>query len=529
MADIGFEFQEQVSAMQSAIDISRVMQDAIPREQLLVGRRKLGEFDAPKIEEALAAIRPDNMLLGIVSPNPPEHKGQKREWYGVAYTSEKLPDHQMAKLEAARTISSDQRITELYLPGNNHFIPEGLEVKKKDVSSPALSPQLLCNDDGVKVWFKEDDTFGLPLVNVKVSLKSPVTYASAGNAVKARIFMELVRDTLEGYAHDADVCGLHCSVSLGLHGFLLNIFGYKTHWMTLLEGAFTRMRDLDIQSDRLDFIKERLSREYRSHKTDSAFPQVDDYMEWLNEHVSFRVEDLASELPKIKFQTMKTFQRAILSEMHMETLAHGQLDDQHALKIASLYESIFEPHVWPSHAIHPVRSLVFPSGSNHVYTGTLSEPSTIDNCVETLISIGGHCDRTLFVQASLLVEIVRERFSNQLDRQEQLGHRISVQLKDFSCAFGLAFRVQSKQTTDFIDQRIDAFLEEISKIIEDLADSDFQSYKESLRKKYLERWINPKKEASELWTHIESGYYDFGQGRLPSTASLFSFGHRSLC
>ena len=77
------------------------------------------------------------------------------------------------------------------------FIPNEVEVEKKEVSSLALSPRLLHNDGLARAWWKKDNAFWVPRGNVVVSLKRPIVNASAENVVKARFFTELVRDALK--------------------------------------------------------------------------------------------------------------------------------------------------------------------------------------------------------------------------------------------------------------------------------------------------------------------------------------------
>jgi insulysin len=76
----------------------------------------------------------------------------------------------MAEFKAALNSPSDKRLTQLHLPHKNNFIPNKLEVEKKEVLQPALSPRLLRNDGLARTWWKKDDTFWVPKASVIVSL-----------------------------------------------------------------------------------------------------------------------------------------------------------------------------------------------------------------------------------------------------------------------------------------------------------------------------------------------------------------------
>ncbi|KAM0362854.1 hypothetical protein ACHAPK_011456 [Fusarium culmorum] len=180
MADVNFKFKQKT-----------------PAKWLLSGHSRLQEFAPDQIEGALSTIRPENFRMVIVSRSHPGNWDQKEKWYGTEYRHEKIPDDLMNDIKKAAAVSPKERLSALHLPHKNQFIPNKLEVEKKEVDEPALNPRVLRNDNISRTWWKKDDTFWVPRANVIVSLKTPLIYASAENNIKARLFMYLVRDALE--------------------------------------------------------------------------------------------------------------------------------------------------------------------------------------------------------------------------------------------------------------------------------------------------------------------------------------------
>lgn len=68
---------------------------------------------------------------------------------------------------AAGGVSKD-----LSLPGPNAFIPEDLNVDKKEGIEIAQIPSLLRDSALSKLWHKKDDRFWIPRANLFVALKS---------------------------------------------------------------------------------------------------------------------------------------------------------------------------------------------------------------------------------------------------------------------------------------------------------------------------------------------------------------------
>jgi insulysin len=79
----------------------------------------------------------------------------------------------------------------------------------------------------------------------------------------------------------------------------------------------------------------------------------------------------------------------------------------------------------------------------------------------------------------------------------------------------LAYRViiQSEKTPEYLESRIDAFLESYEKTIGDMTETDFEGHKRSLITKRLEKLKNLSQESGRLWSHIDGEYFDFELGK----------------
>jgi insulysin len=161
-------------------------------------------------------------------------------------------------------------LPQFHLPHKNQFIPTKLEVEKKEVKEPALTPRLLRNDNAARTWLKKDDTFWVPKANLVVSCKNPIIFATAENSVKAKLYTDLVRDALE-YSYDADLAGLQYNVTLDSRGLFVEVLGYNDKLPVLLEQVLITMRDLEIRDARFDIVKERLSRGYKNWELQQPF------------------------------------------------------------------------------------------------------------------------------------------------------------------------------------------------------------------------------------------------------------------
>ena len=517
MADVNFKFRQKTPASRFTSRISSVMQKPLPREWLLSGQSRLRTFDPAIIEEALSKLQPENMRITVVSRNYPGNWDQKEKWYGTEYRDERISDAFMTELKKVVSAPQDRRLAELHLPHKNNFIPNQLEVEKKDVKEPALAPVMLRNDVTARTWWKKDDTFWVPRANVTVTLKSPIIFASAGSMVKARLFTELIRDALEEYSYDAELAGLQYTVTVDSRGLFLEISGYNDKLQVLLKQVVSTMRDLEIRDDRFEIVKERLTRGFNNWALQSSYQLVGSFTRWLNSEHEFVVDELLPELPNIIAEDVRQFQRQVLDQLRIELYAHGNVNRSDALKATAMVESTLKARALPRSQWPISRSLIMPAGSNHVYNKTLEDPETVNHCIETWFYVGDRADRQLRVRTLLLDQMVHEPAFDQLRTKEQLGYIVFSGIRNFGTTCGFHFLVQSERTPEYLDSRIEAFIIKFAELLDGMSEIEFEGHKRSLIVKRLEKLRNLDQEMTRHWTQIANEYYDFEQGKFLST------------
>lgn len=509
LADVAFRFKQKTPASRFTSKISSVMQKPLPREWLLSGQSRLRKFEPDLIAKGLECLRPDNFRMAIVSRDLPGDWNQKEKWYGTEYKAEKIPDDFLAELWTASKSTRASRLSALHLPHKNQFIPTKLEVDKKEVKEPAIAPQLIRNDDVARTWFKKDDTFWVPKANLVVSFKNPLLFASPENQVKAKLFTDLVRDALEEYSYDADLAGLQYTITLYSRGLFAEVSGYNDKLPVLLEQVLKTMRDLEIKDDRFDIIKERLTRGYRNWELQQPFTQVGDYISWLTSNHEFIVDQLEAELPAITADATRQFHKQILSQMHFEVYAHGNLYKEDALKLTAMIEKILKPRMVPRDQLPILRSSVFPSGCNFVYKKNLPDPANVNHCIEYYLQVGDKGDREVRSKTQLLDQMLHEPVFDQLRTKEQLGYLVHSGTRPGRTTYGFRFIIQSERTCEYLESRIDSFLTAYAVTLAEMSDSEFESHKRSVINKRLEKLKNLDQETARHWAHISSEYFDF--------------------
>lgn len=514
MTEVDFKFQEKTPASDFTSRMSSVMQKPLPREWLLSGLDLIRKFDAEAISKALTYLKPDNFRLTLVSQDFPGDWNKKERWYGTEYKMEPFDAALVKGLQKASESTSKNRIPELYLPHPNEFIPSRLNVDKKEVAEPSKTPKLIRNDDLIRTWWKKDDQFWVPRGNVHLTLRNHLASATPANAVKSRLFCELVKDALVEYSYDAEIAGLEYELSSYYIGLGVDVGGYNDKTSVLLEKVLVSMRDLEVKPDRFKVVKERMLRGYKNYVFQQPYRQVGDFSQWLGSDKGFVNDHLLAELGPITPEDILIFYPQLLRQMHIEILCYGNIYKEDALRISSLVENTLKPRALPEAQWQVRRNLLYPPGTDYTYSRPLGDPANVNHCIEYYLSIGSPTDRTLKAKLLLLAQLTDEVGFDQLRTKEQLGYIVWTGAKLNASTMGYRVIIQSERSTTYLEERINAFLAFFGKSLKEMSDEEFDGHKKSVINKRLEKLKNLDQESSRFWGHISSESFDFLQREL---------------
>lgn len=509
MAEVDFRFQQKSPASSFTSRLSSVMQGPLPREWLLSGPSLIRKFDPEAIRQAMTFLRADNYRLTIVSQTFGGKWDQKERWYGTEYRCERISPEFEAAVRAAGESTTDDRPKELHLPHKNEFIPTQLTVEKKECPEPLKAPKLIRNDDRARTWWKKDDRFWVPKGNVCITLKNPLTGVTPANAAKSRLYCELVKDALVEYSYDAEIAGLDYGLVSHEAGLGVEVGGYSDKMIVLLEKVLVSMRDLEVKPDRFKVVKERLFRSYRNWDFQQPYRQVGDYTTWLGREKGWINEALLAEHVHLQPEDISNFYPQLLGQVYIDLLAHGNIYKEDALRMTRLVESTLKPRSLPESQWQVRRNLLLPPGSDWTYRHKLGDPGNVNHCIEYYLFVGAHSDRVLRAKLLLLAQLTDEAGFDQLRTKEQLGYIVFTGARVASVTMGYRVIIQSERPTEYLEERINAFLASFSTSLESMTSEDFESHKKSLINKRLEKVKNLDQENDLFWTHIGNEYFDF--------------------
>lgn len=511
MTEVDFRFREKTPATSFTSRLSSIMQHPLPRHRLLSGTSVVRKFDSQAITQALSYIRPDNYRLTLVSQTFPGDWDQREKWYGTEYRVEAIPPDFQAMIRRAAESTAKDRIPDLHLPHKNEFIPTQLTVDKREGVEPMKAPKLIRNDEAVRVWWKKDDRFWVPKGNVYVTLRNPLSKATPETAVKSNLYCELVKDALVEYSYDAEIAGLEYQLSSFSMGIDIDVGGYSDKMVVLLEKVLVSMRDLEVKPERFKIIKERVLRGLRNWNFQQPYRQVGDFTRWLGSEKGWINEQYLAEVTPLAPEDIASFYPQLLRQMHIEFLAHGNIHKEDALRMTDLVESTLRPRTLPKSQWQIRRNLLLPPGSDFTYRRTLGDPANVNNCIEYYIYVGSLADHALRAKLLLLGQMTEEIGFDQLRTKEQLGYIVFTGAKFAATIMGYRVIIQSERATEYLEERVNAFLALFGSKLEGMDQEEFEGHKKSLINKRLEKVKNLDQESERFWNHITGEYFNFTQ------------------
>ncbi|KAF8623490.1 hypothetical protein AX15_006273 [Amanita polypyramis BW_CC] len=515
---IQFRFSEKKRPDSYATWITEQMGWPVPRDSVISAPRLMEDWGndplpLQKVREYLESFRIEQgraVLMAKAEEHAelyPDATWLKEPWYGTEYRVERF-DNEFVKLA-----NGPNDIPQLFLPGPNEFMPENLDVVKKDIHEPAKRPHLIRESPLSQLWHKKDDQFWVPKAHVTIDLRSPLANESARASAITRLYCDVVNDSLTEFSYNASIAGLTYRFLQHTTGLLITTHGYNDKMPVLVENILGRIKNLDVDPERLEVMKEQAKRTWENFFMSQSYQLSDYYGKYFLAENQWTVEEKLKELNTITAGEIQEHIQKLHSQAQLRILVTGNMFKNEAIKVAELAESGLTPPDLPTSGLGE-RGLMIPKGSNYIWSSKLFNPNQVNSALTYYIHFGPVVDQHLRVTSALLVKILTEPAFNILRTQEQLGYVVlcSTWILPGSSEKGFHIVVQSGKQPGYLEQRVEAFLHKMKDAIEQMDDTAFQEYKTGLEKRWLEADKNLTEEATRFMVHISNGQLDFLRG-----------------
>lgn len=503
LSELRFAFKEKSSPAMYGSTLSNQMQQGLPPSWLLSGPYLLREFDAAQVQSTLECLSLDKCRITLAGRVPPPGVtlDHTETWYGTEYTIRKLRPELLQQCDTLQGLS---------LPQANSFIPSDLHVlgAPSDLR-PTQRPQLLCHDAKARLWHKQDDRFFLPKANVALLLRTPAVNHSPRSAVLSRLFVELVKDALCEYSYDADVAGLHYNLDSQVDGVDIIVGGYNDKLPRLLQSILDSLTQLQVDPKRFEIIKDQVRRNYQNFDLEEPFQHAAYYASYLLTERMWTQHEKLKVIDEVQVADVQAYIPQLCGALFIDMLVHGNMSSTQAHALLSDVQSRLAYAALPPQDTLAPRSLLLAPGTRVSWRIPVANPGNVNSALEYYCQVGDPNDVQLRAKLALFAQIANEPCFDQLRTKEQLGYLVYSGVRMSIGQAGFHVIVQSERDSDYLESRVDAFLEQLLRQVRSMSADEFEAHRRSLIHKRRESVKNLAEETSRFWRSIRSGYFDF--------------------
>lgn len=498
------------------IDESIIETEDIPPENFL-SLSIIKKYNPKLIEDILSYLTPDNFRVFLISneifgDGSLDTKIDHEKWYNTEYVVE---DYKCKSLEQLETEP------DLDLPERNEFLATNFDLVE---TSSTKFPKLVEVDQFSKIWYKSNTALGGPRSAITIKFNLPGSTSTPLNSLFLSLFVELLDDELNSLSYYADLAGLHYNFNLAREGISLEIFGYShkeeillTKLLQTLNG-FTSEHGIwdEFRAKRFEILKEKLFRSLKNFGYSTPYQQVGPIISSLLNENSWLVDDQISCFHAVDFESLKNYSMNLFKICYIEVLTIGNFEKQDAINIHEILKDNL-PTLTSSITLTRSqftrgRALNVDGHKTSHFIRPNDDTDNINSCIEVFIQLGLISNSKDRIMTELVSQILHEPCFNRLRTIEQLGYVVFSGTRETRTTFGLRFLSQSEYPTFYLLERINSFIQKMSRFINNsMTEDEFSKHVAALINRKEQKMKNLKEERNYHWNRIASGYYDFNR------------------
>lgn len=509
VALLHFRFRERGQPHSYVQGLSAQLAEPHAPEHAVSGTSILRAWDEAAFKAILAVCTPEKGRVTLQAREQLEvivgadAKWEKERWLGGEYCVQRLDAGVMDKANLPNENPG------LHLPQANPFIPTNLSVDRVQVLEPTRAPSCIRRTPISTLWHKKDDQFWVPKAIVNVEIKSPLAYGTPRQALLTRILADLVDDALAEITYAAHLAGLSYGLSNTAKGICVHVSGYNDKLSVLLNMVLEKLKDIQVDSERLKVMMEQVKREYENFYLGQPSGLSKTLGGWaLMEKVWTPAEKLA-EFDFVEVGDVQRHKEELLSKTYIDMLVSGNVSQEEAIVLARHVEQCLSARPL-SLSEHPCRrALALPDSTNVIVRRTHSNAQETNSSLAYFCQFGHVADVSLRPVMELIGHIMKEPAYSELRTKEQLGYVVLAATTTISTSICLYVMIQSTHAPWYLEDRVDTFFATLRGTLSTMSPEDFTYKKQGLIVKKLERVKNLREETGRFWARIDAGDCDF--------------------
>jgi nardilysin len=219
------------------------------------------------------------------------------------------------------------------------------------------------------------------------------------------------------------------------------------------------------------------------------------------------------QIESIKYQDFKAFVKGLLERLKIRILTQGNFVKSRAEYIKEIILNNLRPEPVAEKEINDAQIHQIPLGSTSIKAKSMRQ-NDFNAVIKNYYQVG-KCETNPI--ADILVSMLTEPLFDILRTHQQLGYGISCSLRKNSGIVGIAITVEYQENhhaAEFIDSKIEDFLDEYQQVLVKMSDDDFAAAKRCFISSKLTSDNDLEVEVNRNFEEIRSGECVFHRNEL---------------
>jgi len=343
-----------------------------------------------------------------------------------------------------------------------------------------------------------------------MQLTNFVCEASARWAVCLRMMLEVIQEVTNEEAYDAEEAGLvfdisNTSAASPCCGLRLTFKGYDDKMPKLVSNILALIGNLDFSTPEnqavFDLVKEKTMTDYRNRRFQQPYHHGMTTASSIAEHPFWDREERMEELETVTSKDVNEFKKIYLSESLFEVMVVGNFTAEETAAFVSDAVASVSPKPLSPPNIPKLRMTKVEEGTTVLHEQLGPDPDALDSAICTQFQLG---ESTLRQQVllELLCQVMDKEMYSQLRTTEQLGYIVAAVSHNKWQVGSLRCIVQSVHPPQYLEGRLEAFLQKFETKLEGLPAEELTEHIESLVTKKLEKDRSAAKKCERLMQEV---------------------------
>lgn len=493
IADLGFEFQDKFNVSSFAGRITSNLQSYPANHALDIGR-VYNDFDPELIKSYLSEITPAKARIIHASPDITSDTKEAR--YDVAYSMEKINPDMLAKWTEPATVDG------MNLPAANPYIAEDVALNS---SETVKTPELAYEAPGVRLYYENENEFGLPKSSLNFRIYSKTAFESDAHMMAISLHSLIVNDMMSAESYPASQAGLYYGIQSASRAYDIGVQGYNDKIDVFLKILLSNFDADKIDEATFERLKKNMLQSIENEKFGRPINQAFGvFASEVSAHLLSRDARL-NVVKDIDYSAFKAMIGEMFETVEIEGTYVGNVKETDVKDIGKILSAEFKGHL--KTGIKPEVNSIFLSEATDAVR--LVDIDHNDSAIVWAIQgqDDSYAERAKF---ALMRQILGQRFYKSLRTEQQYGYVVGLTSRAFDEVPAAVFYIQSpKAHPSILRAKIQEFIEGQPDYLDGLTDEEYIGFEEGLLSNINKTFDNVYAKGNTLHRDLIYERYEF--------------------